>query len=107
MPELLLLLKHRLPRTPASTAANQATLPATARSPDTSILHRSLRMDTAPIRPTRRRRELSSPDTSTTLRLLKLLPAHLLWRVCSSPMATLPLYFLIQEHCIHLSVLLS
>src|SRR5438876_644519 len=55
----------------------------------------------------RRRRELSSPDASTTLRLLKLLLAHLLWRVCSSPMATLPLYFLIQEHRIHLSVLLS
>src|SRR5438128_5211196 len=107
MPELLLCLKHRLPRTPASTAANQATLPATARSPDTSILHRSLCMDTAPIRSTRRRRELSSPDASTTPRLLKPLLAHLLWQVCSSPMATLPLYFLNQEHRIHFSVLLS
>src|SRR5205809_2644004 len=98
MPELLLRLKHRLPRTPASTVANQATLPATARSPDASILHHSLRMDTAPIRPTRRRREPSSPNASTTLRLQKLRLAHLLWRVCSSPMATLPLYLLIQEH---------
>src|SRR6266508_1104248 len=107
MPELLLRLKHCLPRTPVSTAAIQATSPATARSPDTSILHRSLRKDTAPIRPTRRRKELSSPDVSTTLRLLKPLLAHLLWWVCSLPMATLPLYFLIQERRIHLAVLLS
>src|SRR5438105_8824266 len=107
MPELMFRLKHCLPRTPISTAASQATSPATARSPDTTILHRSLRKDTAPIRPTRRRREPSSPDASTTLRLLKLLLEHLLWRVCSSSMATLSSYFLIQERRIHLLVLLS
>src|SRR5438132_10474814 len=107
MPELLLCLKHSLLRAPASTVEDQATSPATAHSPNASILHRNLRKDTAPIRPTRRRREPSSPNASTTLRLLKPLLAYLLWRVCSLPMATLSSYFLIRERRIHLSVLLS
>src|SRR5438105_4026957 len=107
MPELLLRLKHRLPKTPASTVEDLVTSPAAARSLDASILHRSLCKDTAPINPTRRRREPSNLDAPTTLRLLKPLLAHLLWRVCSSPMAILLSYFLIQERRIHLSVLLS
>src|SRR5437016_14434037 len=91
----------------ASIVAGQGISPKNANGPANSTPPHSLLWGKVQTKLLRRRRELSSPDASTTLRLLKLLLAHLLWWVCSSPMATLPLYFLIQEHRIHLSVLLS
>src|SRR6266508_3818257 len=90
----------------ASIVAGQGISPKNASGPANSTPSHSLLWGKVQTKLLRRRRELSSPNASTTLRLLKLLLAHLLWRVCSSPMATLPLYFLIQEHRIHLSVLL-
>src|SRR6266540_1755908 len=91
----------------ASIVAGQGISPKNANGPSNSTPPHSLLWGKVQTKLPRRRRELSSPDVSTTLRLLKLLLAHLLWRVCSSSMATLPSYFLIQEHRIHLSVLLS
>src|SRR5438105_6928969 len=79
----------------ASIVAGQGISPKSANGPANSTPPHSLLWGKVQTKILRRRRELSSPDASTTLRLLKLLLAHLLWRVCSSPMATLPLYSLL------------
>src|SRR6266540_7124705 len=99
-----LLLRPRRPDNRASIVAGQDISPRNADSHAVSTPPHSLLRVKVQAKLIRRRRERSRLDASTTCRFLKILPAHQLWRVCSSPMATLSLYSLIQEHHILLSV---
>src|SRR5438128_8320373 len=91
MPELPLHHKGSDPSTPVSIVERWETFFESARSQDASHPLK----DKALLGQIRRRRERSRLHALTTCRFLKILPAHRLWRVCSSPMATLSLYSLI------------
>src|SRR6266498_3784233 len=91
----------------ASIAADQGISPRNASGPANSTPPHSLLWGKVQTKLFRRRRVHIRLGESTTCRFRTLPQEHLLWRVCSSPMATLPLYFLIQERRIHLAVLFS
>src|SRR6266540_5224889 len=91
----------------ASIVVGQGISPKNANGPANSTLPHSLLWGKVQTKLFRRRRVLIRLGESTTCRFQTLPQEHLLWRVCSLPMTTLPLYFFILEHCIHLSVLFS
>src|SRR5438132_14346751 len=91
MPEFLPHLKCSDPSTPASIVKEWDTFFESTRSQDASHLLKYKAL----LGQIRRRKERSRLDASITCRFLKILPVHQLWRVCSSPMATLSLYSLI------------
>src|SRR6266540_4660232 len=92
------LLRPRRSVSRASIVAGQGISPKNANSHAILTPPHSLLRGKVQAKPTRRRRELIRLDASTTCSFLTLLPEHQLWWVCSSPMATLSLYSLIQEH---------
>src|SRR6266540_3670633 len=67
----------------ASIVAGQGISPKNANGPANSTPPHSLLWGKVQTKLLRRKRKLSSPDASTTLRLLKLPQEHLLWRVWS------------------------
>src|SRR5213083_2558237 len=86
-------LRHRKPISRVSIAAGQGISPRNASGPANSAPPHSLLWGKVQTKLFIRRRVLIRLGESTTCRFQTLPQEHLLWRVCSSPMATLPLYF--------------
>src|SRR5438132_1769441 len=100
-------LRHRRSVSRVSIVVGQGISPRNASGPANSIPPHNLLWGKVQTKLFRRRRVHIRLGESTTCRFRTLPQEHLLWRVCSSPMATLLLYFLIQERRIQLSVLFS